>query len=160
MSKAKKKLQFDIRSVGRGTWKYFSKYHYLSERLPGGYIETFGLFHGENQIGFVCFANYVPHRKNTKKIMHMNRLVIHPDYAGLGIGIKFGNDCSDYMFRKSFNVMSKFSSTPVFKSMSKSKKWKLLTIARNVKTQVGANMARKQGFREGVKTYSFKYRGN
>ena len=37
-------LRFDIRAVGRETWPYFSKYHYLSDRLPGGHIETFGLF--------------------------------------------------------------------------------------------------------------------
>lgn len=62
------KLQFDIRRITRQSWKYFSKYHYLSEKLPGGENYFFGLFHEQNQVGFICFSNYVPHsKKNTKK---------------------------------------------------------------------------------------------
>jgi GNAT superfamily N-acetyltransferase len=152
-------LQFEIRKVNRKTWRYFSKYHYLNENLPAGYIETFGLFHGKNQIGFQCYANYVPHRKHTKKIMHMNRLVIHPDYAGLGLGIKFVNLCSKYMVKKGFKVFSKFSSTPVFKAMTKDKNWKLENISRQLKKQKGQKMIRDNGFRLKIKTYSFKYIG-
>jgi ABC-type ATPase with predicted acetyltransferase domain len=48
------RLEFSIKEVSRNTWKNFSKYHYLSDRLPGGQIYIFGLFHGENQIGFQC----------------------------------------------------------------------------------------------------------
>ena len=41
--------------------------------------------------------------------------------------------------------------------MSKSKNWKLLKIDRKTKMVAGGNMSRKSGFREGVKTYSFRY---
>ena len=151
------RLQFDVKRVGRETWKYFSKYHYLSERLPGGHIETFGLFHNGDQVGFQCFANYVPHRKGTVKKMHANRIVIHPDYAGLGLGIKMVDLASDVMISEGFDVMCKFSSVPIFKAMNKSPKWKLLKIDRRTKNVLGGNMSRKAGFREGVKTYSFRY---
>ena len=150
-------IKFDIRRVGRETWKYFSKYHYLSERLPGGNIETFGLFHGENQIGFQCFANYVPHGKGTVKQMHSNRTVIHPDYAGFGMGIMLINKTSAVMADEGFDVRAKFSSTPVFKSMSRQECWKLMKIDRNTKIVCGVNMTRRTGFRENVKTYSFKF---
>tara|TARA_R110002050_G_scaffold34101_7_gene86301 strand:+ start:4019 stop:5128 length:1110 start_codon:yes stop_codon:yes gene_type:complete len=153
------KLQFDIRRVGRETWKYFSKYHYLTDKMPGGFIKTFGLFHGGDQIGFQCFANYVPRRKGTKMKMHVNRIVIHPDFAGFGMGIKFVNKTSDIMLAEGYDVMAKFSSTPVFKAMNKDRDWKLLKVERKVRTAIGGNMSRKSGFREGVKTYSFKYVG-
>lgn len=153
----KEKLNFEIKKIGRQSWKYFSKYHYLSERLPGGHIETFGLFHNDDQIGFQCFANYVPHRKGTIKKMHSNRTVIHPDYAGLGFGIKLINLCSKIMKDDGYDVMAKFSSTPVFKAMSKDPSWKLLKIDRKTKNVIGANMKRRAGFRESVKTYSFRY---
>ena len=42
------KIQFTIKEVGRETWKYFSKYHYLSELLPGGKIHLYGIFHKQN----------------------------------------------------------------------------------------------------------------
>lgn len=154
------KIQFDIREVKKETWKYFSKYHYLSEKLPAGLIETYGLFLGENQIGFQCFANYTPHSdKKKKKIMHSNRTVIHPDYVGFGLGLKLINSTSKIMKNKGYDVWAKYSSTPIYKSMIKYKdQWQLKKISRNLKVMVG-KIDRQNGYREKVKTYSFKYIG-
>lgn len=156
----REQLEFTIREVGRGTWRYFSKYHYLSERLPGGKIYTFGLFHGDNQIGFQCFANYTPIRKGYVPIFHSNRTVIHPDYAGLGMGIQVINLTSEYMKNEyGYKIMAKFSSVPVFKAMIKQKCWKFLGEKRlmgSIKT--GGNMIRRGGFREhGIKTFHFEF---
>ena len=156
----KEKLDFQIRDVGRETWPYFSKYHYLSARLLGGHIENFGVFNGQNQIGFVCYANYVPTRKGHQRIMHANRVVVHPDFQGLGIGIHVFNETAKIMVDRGFSVMSKFSSTPVFKAMNRHPCWELQTIDRNLKTVVGEKMKRKKGFREKIKTYSFRYIGD
>lgn len=156
----KEKLEFTIRKVDKSTWKYFSKYHYLSEKLPGGFIKTFGIFNGENQIGFQCFANYVPDVKNKKRVMHSNRVVIHPDYSGLGLGIKMVNTCAEIMKKENYKVMAKFSSIPMLKSRIKDKKWKLKKIDRLIgKMQTGSSMDRKGGFRENIKTYSFEFVG-
>lgn len=154
-------LKFEIKKCERKSWKYFSKYHYLSENLPGGYIETFGLFLGLNQIGFQCFANYVPHsNKNKKKIMHFNRTVIHPDYCGFGLGIHFINKTAEIMNKIGFKIMGKFSSIPVYKSLIKSKHWKCVDIKRQIgNVKVGENMSRKVGFRENIKTFSFEFLG-
>lgn len=157
------KLKFDIREIDSSSWKYFSKYHYLSEKMPGGLTYTYGLFHGNDQIGFQCFANYVPHRKNTKIIMHSNRTVIHPDYTGLGLGMIFIDKTCELLLQKlDCKIMGKFSSVPVYKAMKKDKNWilreeKLLFNHMNV----GGNMKRRSGFREdGIKTWSFEYIGN
>lgn len=156
------RLEFKITEVDRATWKNFSKYHYLSENLPAGKIVTYGLFHGPNQIGFQCFANYTPHKnKSDQMIMHSNRTVIHPDYAGLGLGILVINETSKLMKLQNYRVMAKFSSTPVYKSMIKQKD---LWVLRDIKTQIGRaqrgeKMIRQTGFRENVKTYSFEFIG-
>ena len=153
----KEKLEFEIGKADKSSWRYFSKYHYLSDKLPGGHIVLFGLYHQNEQIGFQCFANYVPHRKGTKMIMHSNRTVVHPDYAGLGMGITLINKTSKIMMDKGYNVMAKFSSTPVFKAMDRQSCWSLQNVQRNVKTIIGGNMKRNGGFRESVKTYSFRF---
>lgn len=158
--KRNEQLSFDIREVDRSTWKSFSKYHYLSDILPGGIIKTFGIFCGKNQIGFQCFANYVPRKTKAEKlIMHSNRTVIHPDYAGLGLGILLINETSEMMHLQGCKVMAKFSSTPVYKAMSKYNFWKL----KEEKTKLGkyctGNNYRKTGSRENIKTYSFLYVG-
>jgi len=152
-------LRFDIRPVDRKSWRYFSKYHYLSELLPGGVTRTFGLFHGDAQIGFQCFANYVPRRNTaTPMQMHSNRTVIHPDYAGLGMGIQLINLTSELMAREGFDVRAKFSSTPVYLHMARQPCWKLQEVKRQVgKMNVGGSMMRQSGFRVDVKTYSFKF---
>jgi energy-coupling factor transporter ATP-binding protein EcfA2 len=149
-------LEFDIKEIGKESWKYFSKYHYLSDNLPGGVIKTFGLFHGDNQIGFQCFANYVPHRGGRMK-MHSNRTVIHPDYAGLGMGIMLINKTAAYMEEQGYEAWAKFSSTPVYIAMKRQECWQLVNIERRTKTFVGGNMLRKSGFRQDIKTYSFRY---
>ena len=154
--KRPEQLQFDIKEVDHKSWKYFSKYHYLSDRLPGGHIKTFGLFHEGNQIGFQCFANYVPHRGGKMK-MHSNRTVIHPDYAGLGMGIKLITQTSKYMTSIGYECWAKFSSTPVYLAMKRDPLWKLVNIERKTKNVIGGNMKRKEGFRVDVKTYSFRF---
>jgi ABC-type lipoprotein export system ATPase subunit/GNAT superfamily N-acetyltransferase len=158
----REQLQFDIREIGRGSWRYFSKYHYLSELLPGGKLYLYGLFLGDIQIGFQCFANYTPHRKGTVIIYHSNRTVVHPDYNGLGLGIKLINETSKLLKRKVYcRIMAKFSSIPVFKAMRKQPQWKFLGETRLMgKMKTGGNMDRKSGFRDkGVKSFNFEYFG-
>ena len=153
------KLQFDVRTVGRDSWRYFSKYHYLSQSIPGGHCEFFGLFHRNEQVGFICFSNYVPHRKNTAEIMHMNRIVIHPDYAGFGLGIRFIDETSELMAKRGFEVMTKYSSIPVFRAMKKNPRWVQTNEIRQHRIAIGGNMNRTGGHRLDVKCFCFRYIG-
>ena len=157
------KFEFQIAKCDRSTWKNFSKYHYLSDKLPGGHIETFGVFHKGKQIGFQCFANYVPHRKGTTKIMHSNRTVIHPDYVGFGLGMKIIDETSKYMKKCGYDVQAKFSAMPVYYSMKKNKKWILTNVSNNLQEsqfKPGGSMTRTAGFRQKTRTFSFKYVGD
>lgn len=158
----RQQLKFDIRKIGRESWKYFSKYHYLSELLPGGRIELYGLFFEDKQIGFQCFANYTPIVKGKKHIYHSNRTVIHPDYQGLGLGIKLINESTKVFVEENpnFRVMAKFSALPVFKAMQKQNNWIYLGTKRLMGLmKTGGTMDRQSGFREGgIKTYHFEYK--
>lgn len=156
------RFTFDIREIGRESWRYFSKYHYLSERLPGGHIVLFGLFQGDEQIGFQCFANYVPYSKEDaffrrRKKMHSNRTVIHPDYVGLGLGAMLINETSEIMWQRGFEVMAKFTSLPVLKAFQKSPHWLHLGTMRQHKVVKGGNMKREVGFRIDVAAHQFVY---
>ncbi len=157
----KEKLVFNIKECSRKSWKYFSKYHYLSDNLPGGKIHLFGLFDENNiQIGFQCFANYVPGKN---KIIHSNRTVIHPEYVGVGLGIKLINITSQIMADRGYDVRAKFSNFAIYKSMIKNKSWKFLNKSPNTqKSQyhVGDSMQNKTGQRKSVTTYQFKFIGN
>lgn len=131
--------------------------------MPGGSLHLFGVFIGDTQIGFQCFANYVPHRKGTVKQWHSNRTVIHPDYNGLGLGIKVINATSQWMRENvpNIKIMAKFSSTPVYKAMIKQSCWRFLGEKRLMgKMKYGDNVGRNGGFREGgVRTFHFEFTG-
>lgn len=150
-------LKFEIRETDKTAWRYFSRYHYLSDSYPGGFTKSYGLFEGDNQIGFQCFANYVPHRKGTKMILHSNRVVIHPDYCGFGLGLLMTNECSEHLSAQGYEIMAKFSSVPMYNARMKSDRWVLNDVMRHHKIVVGGNMKRKKGFRLNVKTWSFRY---
>lgn len=159
------KIEFTIRKCDKSSWKNFSKYHYLSKKIPGGSNYFYGLFLNEEQIGFQCFSNYVPKVVGKKTIYHFNRTVIHPDYVGIGLGLILINKTSEIMKNKGYKIMGKFSSVPVFKSLSKNEKWKILKIERLFKKpKTGENMGRGKtendsGFRFKVKTFSFEFIG-
>ena len=174
--KRTEQLQFDIREADKSTWRYFSRYHYLNEKLAGGKQLFYGLWDGNNQIGFLAFTNYVPHRKDRlqKMQLHFNRLVIHPDYCGFGLGIHFLNKCSKLVADLNYEVCGKFSSAPVFNALKANKAWKMVDMKRQYKVQTGPKMGRgkstysradqaargdSHGFRLNVKTWSFKYVG-
>lgn len=123
-------LRLDVKEVGRSSWRYFSKYHYLSDRLPGGKIYTYGLFSGDDQIGFQCFASYII---GDHKTFFSNRTVIHPDYAGLGLGINLINETSKLMVQKGFRIKAKFSSTPIYKAMARQDLWRCTKIDKPIK---------------------------
>jgi len=164
------RLEFEVRTVDKSTWSAFSKYHYLSEKMPGGLGYFFGLFHGQNQIGFNALSNYVPWADKTKPmIVHSHRTVIHPDYAGMGLGILFDTECCRHIKKTyGYRVLGKFSAIPTFKAMSKHSEWRLLRVDRQIGKTAHGKMGRTacktasstSSFRENVKTWTFEFVGN
>lgn len=160
------KLEFTIKEIDSSSWGFFSKYHYLSDRLPGGKLYFYGLFQGENQIGFQCYAAYLPGRND---IMYSNRVVIHPDYAGLGLGLRFIDETAKYMASRGFFIRATFSSVPLYKARMKSKFWRLLKDQRKLLkeptyendrgfSRVKKDEKGKDTFRHKVRVFSFEYR--
>lgn len=113
-------------------------------------------------MGFVCFSNLVPDRKLAARMLHAGRLVIHPDYCGLGLGVKFMNECAKDLKNRGFDIRAKFSSVPVYRALMKDKMWRLLKVERGlgVVEKKGKKLERDSGFRLNVKTYSWKFIGD
>lgn len=158
-------LRFDIHQVTSESWGFFSKYHYLSDNLPGGKVMFFGLFHGQDQIGFQCYAAYLPGRND---IMYSNRVVIHPDYAGLGLGLRFIDETAKYLAAQNLFVRATFSSIPLYKARMRSRFWRLISDKKKIKSEplydrdTGFSRTTKadgkSAFRAKVRLFSFEYR--
>ncbi len=156
-------LVFGVRQLTDSkSWHAFKRYHYLSEELPPGKTLMFGLFSGENQIGFMAFSNYVMWKTEHKEkgipmVMHANRIVVHPDYCGFGLGGKFTDICSEYMQNVlGYDVQMKLSSASMSNLLKRSPRWELRDVSRNVHN-IWSGKGRTG--RMDVKTWSFKFLG-
>ena len=123
--------------------------------MPAGQIYCFGLFLNSQIVGFTCLTNYVPKRDKIKrKMLHFNRTVIHPDYAGVGLGIKFTDEIAKVMYNRNFDLRRKLSSKALVKSLNRSQFWKLTHA--NYHTPPGdINSARTR--RNKVQWFSYKF---
>lgn len=139
----------------------FSKYHYLSASGPPGLSKVFGLFKGDDQIGFIAYSNYVPHGDRRRRMkMHANRLVVHPDYVGIGLGRFLLNETAAIVERMGFDVFIKLSSAPVVSMLKTMKSWVCVSNDVECVKRLSGNMKKETGFRLKVRTYSFRFVGD
>jgi ABC-type dipeptide/oligopeptide/nickel transport system ATPase subunit len=152
------RLRLGLRVVGKETWPYFSKYHYLSQNLPSGRIYTYGIFSGVDQIGFQCFAAYIIGDQRT---YFSNRTVVHPDYAGFGLSRMIINESSKLMVDKGFRIKAKFSSLPIYKVLSRDPLWRCTQISRPIKKGrsyfARTKKSRQKTIRTKTTTYHFDF---
>ena len=98
----------------------FRKYHYLTHDLNGS-AQCYGLFDGENIVGF-CAVTHFPHPRN-KKIKHCHRLVILPDYQGIGLGTKFLAEIAQMYADQGFDFSITTSAKNLMQALNRRKEW-------------------------------------
>ena len=109
-------------------WEIFRKYHYLNTNLHPAAEQWIGLINGE----LVCHRGIIqfPMRKGWKR---GHRMVVLPDYQGIGIGTAFENYTSQYYADLGWNVNVTTTTPALVHSLCRSKKWSLVR-ANRVKT--------------------------
>ena len=100
---------------------------------------------------------HFPHPKNSK-IKRVTRLVILPDYQGIGLGTKFLNFIADFYTKQGFDFRIVTSAKNLIYALNRNKKW-VLKRYEKLKTPKGetANGALKRNVRTNVKTASFLF---
>lgn len=98
----------------------FRKYHYLNHDLNNT-AQCYGLFDGENIIGF-CAVLHFPHPHNAK-LKHCHRLVILPDYQGIGLGIKFLSEVAKLYAEQGFDFSITTSARNLMQGLNRRKEW-------------------------------------
>jgi len=97
-------------------------------------------------------------------IFHSNRVVIHPDYCGLGLGLRMTDACTSLLLKEhpDYKIMARFSSVPMKRARDKSANWKMVAVSRKLgKERPGGTMDRQTGFRDqGVTTWSYEWVGD
>lgn len=115
----------------KGYWSLFKKYHYMNQNLLASASE-FVAFHEEKPIAFFAMTHLV-HNK-VKDGVRLHRVVVMPDYQGIGIGTKLVNLISDKFRQEGKRVFARLSHPAMIAILDKSENWLLTNnIGRTVK---------------------------
>lgn len=83
----------------------------------------YGLYDEGEIVAFIGVIHF-PHPKN-KKIKKVTRLVVLPDYQGIGIGMKFLNVVADFYKKDGFDFRIVTSAKNLINALNKSVSWKV-----------------------------------
>jgi ABC-type lipoprotein export system ATPase subunit/predicted acetyltransferase len=102
-------------------WKLFKQHHYLSQDLNKA-SKCFGAIWENKIIGFIGILP-LPH-PNMKNCFRVTRLVVLPDYQGLGIGFAFNNYIGSLYKKIGCRYFIKTSNPAIGEKLVNSKDWK------------------------------------
>jgi ABC-type lipoprotein export system ATPase subunit/GNAT superfamily N-acetyltransferase len=145
-------IEFKLRTAKIDEWKIFSNYHYLTHDIQSG-SDCYALDYLGYPIAFVA-VNHFPHPKvaNFKKI---HRMVVLPDFQGIGIGKKLLNAIAEIYFKENYRVLITTGALSFIKSLGKEQYWKLTRKLGKVGESKGVMKGKTSMNRE---TASFEYK--
>lgn len=117
----------------------------------------------EKQIAFMAILHQPHSNKDRKRIKRVHRLVVLPEYQGIGIGSRFLSIIANRYLSMGFHFDIVSSSITVIKCLLKNKKWKLLSkyIANSSsitsKSKIDHN---RKSIRNNILVYSCRYIGS
>lgn len=155
------KVEMEIYQVNRPVWNLFKSHHYLSASIHPASRCFVGLVGGQP----VAFQSYLhfPHQ-TVKDIKIGHRLVVMPDYQGLGIGCRFEEWLGEHLAAQGFRYHNVTAHPALIAYCLKSPRWKTIgrgngfkKVAQKRKNRLTHHMTRKQGQARRLATWSFEY---
>lgn len=117
----------------------------------------YGLYDRNTIVGFMAILHQ-PHGVN-KKIKRVSRLVILPDYQGIGLGTKFLNVVAEMYKRKGYDFTIVTSAKNMIHALRQSDKWIMTRYsANNCASAKSAIDYHRSSLRSECKTGGFKYK--
>ncbi|WP_411882190.1 GNAT family N-acetyltransferase [Streptococcus mitis] len=150
----RREKEFSIRKCSIAEWGNFRRYHYLNGDIAKT-ARCFGLYDQDKIIGFIGIIHF-PHPKN-KKIKRVTRLVILPDYQGIGLGTKFLNAIARIYVNDGFDFRIVTSAKNLIYALNKSDNWQFRSYAKGKKSTKTGIKALAKTARTNVKIASFLF---
>lgn len=123
-----------------------------------GFTKCYGAYDGNTIIAFMAVMTF-PHpiRKNTKRC---SRLVVLPDYQGIGIGRSFLNTIAEMYKKQGYSFLIMTSAKNMIWALNKDKHWKMTRLGFCKGQSITGTLNNKtKSDRNNAKTASFEYRG-
>lgn len=116
------KIQLEIFRCRYETWKIFKHHHYLTDGLNPA-AKCFIILWKDKPVAFMAIMPF-PHG-NIKNGFRISRIVVLPDYQGLGLGSKICDYFSSLYAKLDCTMYIKTSNPALWKYFSKSHNWEL-----------------------------------
>ncbi len=111
----------------KGQWNTFRRYHYLDTALNNAAHQYVGLINGR-PVAFIGVFHFPhPKHKNMKKV---HRLVVLPDYQGIGIGGRLLDYVGEKYVKDGFKFTITTSTPALLHALKKNPKWRLMRAGR------------------------------
>lgn len=125
--------------------------------------QCFELFNDNEPIGFIAYLNQPTKDKFYGKyaVKRITRLVILPDYQGVGLGTKLLNFMGKYLKEKGYMCSINTTAKNLIFALSRSKKWSMRSYGKNTKPsrfESGARTTKLDVARIGVRKASFMFK--
>jgi ABC-type lipoprotein export system ATPase subunit/GNAT superfamily N-acetyltransferase len=130
--KNRPEIKFEIfQTFDKSIWKAFAKHHYLSHTHNNA-ANVYVAFVNNELAGFISIL-HLPHPV-AKTIKKVHRLVILPDYQGLGIGIKLLNEVGKHYIKSGWRYTIVTSAPSLIFGLKKHISWKCKHFGRMIAT--------------------------
>jgi ABC-type ATPase involved in cell division len=116
-------VEVRIHKIHYSAWKYFRRHHYLSSEINKS-ARCFGAFIGDDLVAFTSYLHF-PHAK-TKNVKMAHRVVVLPDYQGLGIGGRLADWQGEYLHQRGYRYHFVTSHPALIRYLAGSPRWRLI----------------------------------
>ena len=156
-------ITLDIFPVDRATWRMFRHHHYLSANLPNGPGgQAYGGFVDGECIAFAWVCGLAHPAKSVAKIRRARRLVVLPDWQGLGIGTRMEEAIAERYHEQGYRFRSLAVHPGLVRHYIRSPRWALTALppkqARSGRSAHKGLMSHQNSSRM-MLIYSFEFRG-
>ena len=117
----------------------------------------YGLYNENNEI--VAFLGVIHQPNINPKIKRVTRLVVLPDYQGIGLGTRFLECVAEIYKKQGYDFSIVTSAKNLIHSLNKNKKWTLIRHSVNKIPKNSKIDSLRKTIRNNCKTASFFYKG-
>lgn len=123
-------LHFTVHQVDRSVWPVFGRHHYLSPVLHPA-AKCYGLATEAGDL--VAFSSYLhfPH-PHTRNIKLGHRLVVLPDYQGLGLGGRLDDWLGQHLYEQGYRYRNCVAHPAMIRYYSASPRWQRTSTKRRL----------------------------
>lgn len=114
-------IELQVSRVEAETWDLFKKHHYLTEKVNNAYI--FLLFELNNKPIAINVMGIQVGKTDCFRSYRESRIVVLPDYQGMGLGSKISEFCAGISKFSKSNYYTKTSNPALGEYRNKSKNW-------------------------------------